>query len=194
MSEIRAAERAVPEAPGEPWYRHRSWLVLPPLVLALVTTRFGVESTLLPWILGLALFGAGVAVRVWAQQHLHYRLRAETRLTITGPYGRCRNPVYVGNTLVCAGLTALSGQLVLVPVTVLWCAVLYGRVVRYEEAILRERYGEGYRDYTERVPRWRPRRSEAPMGLHNEHLRASLLAESHHLLFLVPFVLKALAR
>ena len=86
------------------FYRFRGWLVAPPLLLALFSTAGRVDRPWLCWGLGLALFAAGVFVRLWAQEHLHYRLRAETALTRTGPYRRMRNPIYVGNTLIGAGL------------------------------------------------------------------------------------------
>lgn len=86
-------------ASGESWYRHRGWLVLPPLLLALFIHDFELEKHALVWGSGLTLFVAGVALRLWAQQHVHYRLAAETVCTRSGPYALTRNPIYIGNTL-----------------------------------------------------------------------------------------------
>jgi protein-S-isoprenylcysteine O-methyltransferase Ste14 len=171
------------------FYRFRGWLVAPPLLFALFSTLGRAHRPVLCWSLGLGLFALGVAVRVWAQQHLHYRLRTPTALTRTGPYARLRNPIYVGNTLVGAGLVACSGLLWLVAPTAVWFLAVYAVVVRYEEGVLAEQYGEPYRRFLAEIPRWMPRkRARVGLQLVNEHLGASLLAELHNLLFLLPFV------
>lgn len=174
------------------FYRLRGWLVAPPLLFALFTTIGRVDRPVLAWSLGLVLFGLGVFLRLWAQQHLHYRLRAETSLTRSGPYLRTRNPIYVGNTLIGAGLVATSGLLWLVVPTAVWFLVVYAVVARHEEEVLEARYGAAYRRFLDEVPRWWPRRSvDAPLDLTNEHLGASIVAELHNLLFLIPFLVRA---
>ena len=166
------------------FYRFRGWLVAPPLLFALFSTLGRVDRPILCWALGLGLFACGVFLRVWAQQHLHYRLRVDTTLTRTGPYRRMRNPIYWGNTLVGAGLVATSGLLWLAVPTAAWFLAVYAVVVRY---------GEPYRRFLAEIPRWIPRPSEgSKLELVNEHLGASLVAELHNLLFLIPFVARAL--
>jgi protein-S-isoprenylcysteine O-methyltransferase Ste14 len=175
------------------FYRFRGWLVAPPLLLALFWTAGRVDRPVLCWTLGLGLFAVGVFLRVWAQQHLHYRLRVDTTLTRTGPYRRLRNPIYWGNTLIGAGLVATSGLLWLVLPTAAWFLGVYAVVVRYEEGVLTELYGEPYRRFLEEIPRWIPRSSgTADLELVNEHLGPSLVAELHNFLFLIPFVARAL--
>lgn len=175
------------------FYRFRGWLVAPPLLFALFTTVGRADRPVLSWALGLVLFALGVFLRLWAQQHLHYRLETETALTRSGPYLWARNPIYVGNTLVGAGLVATSGLLWLVVPTAAWFLAVYAVVARYEEGVLEETYGEPYRVFREETPRWWPRvPSEGRLELVNEHLGASIVAELHNLLFLVPFVVRAL--
>lgn len=165
----------------------------PPLLFALLSTAGRVDRPILCWTLGLGLFACGVFLRVWAQQHLHYRLRVDTTLTRTGPYLRMRNPIYWGNTLIGAGLVATSGLLWLVVPAAAWFLAVYAVVVRYEEGVLAERYGEPYRRFLAEIPRWIPRWSGgADLELVNEHLGASLVAELHNLLFLIPFIARAL--
>ncbi len=102
---------------------------------------------------GLALSGAVV----------HYFGRAETpvtpwresrRLVLSGPYRFSRNPDYVGQALVVAGVgvfLALAWVLVaLVPALLL---VRYGVIAR-EERYLEQRFGEEYRRFRGRVRRW----------------------------------------
>lgn len=174
------------------FYRFRGWLVAPPVLLALLTTLGRVDRPVLCWTLGLTLFGGGVFLRLWAQQHLHYRLEAETALTRTGPYLWTRNPIYLGNALIGAGLVAASGLLWLVVPTAAWFLGVYAMVVRHEEDVLRELYGEPYRRFLEERPRWWPRPpADGKLELVNEHLGASVVAELHNLLFLVPFAVRA---
>ncbi len=77
-----------------------------------------------------------------------------TALVMTGPYRVTRNPIYIGFVLVYFGLsivlTSVWILLLLLPVLV----ILQRGVVRREEAYLERRFGEAYRAYTKRVPRW----------------------------------------
>lgn len=175
------------------FYRFRGWLVTPPLLFALFTTVGRADRPALSWSLGLVLFALGVLLRLWAQQHLHYRLETETALTRSGPYLWARNPIYVGNTLIGAGLVATSGLLWLVVPTAVWFLAVYAVVARHEEGVLEETYGDAYRAFREETPRWWPRRvpPEGRPELVNEHLGASVVAELHNLLFLIPFVVRA---
>lgn len=175
------------------FYRFRGWLVAPPLLFALFATFGRVDRPYLCWGLGLALFAGGLFLRVWAQQHLHYRLRVDTSLTRSGPYRRLRNPIYWGNTLIGAGLVATSGLLWLVLPSAAWFLAVYTVVVRYEEGVLVRQYGEPYRRFLREVPRWLPHSSPGwGLELINEHLGASCVAELHNFLFLVPFAIRAL--
>lgn len=176
-------------SPGELAYRYRGALLAPPLLAALVAGGGG--SGTWAWGLGLLLFGAGALLRVWAQEHVRYRLGGAHSLATTGPYRRVRNPVYLGTTLLCAGAACTTGRPWLAVAVAAWCAAVYRPVVRFEEGHLERKFGEAYREYRRRVPRWRPRRSSAPMGLANEHLLPALRAEAGTLLVLVPFLLRA---
>ena len=75
-------------------------------------------------------------------------------LVDAGPFRFSRNPLYVGLTLMYAGLAllipALWPLLLLIPVL----AVLSWGVVRREERYLERKFGEGYRSYKARTRRW----------------------------------------
>jgi protein-S-isoprenylcysteine O-methyltransferase Ste14 len=174
------------------FYLHRGLLASPPLILALFLSHGQAENGWLVWTIGLLIFSLGLFGRIWAQQHLHYRLKMDITLTQTGPYGWLRNPIYVSNTLMSVGLTVVSRVLWLVPITILWCAVLYSIVVKEEEKWISKVFGEGYRAYLEEVPRWIPRRSKMCLECVNEDLVPSIRAEIYNLLFLIPFVIKEL--
>jgi len=166
-------------------------LLAPPLLFAAFWIHGETDDDLVNWPLGMVLILAGVTLRVWAQQHLRHRLRQAMRLTTSGPYRFIRNPLYVGNTLVCVGATFLSELLWWVPVTLAWCCILYAFVVRFEEKHLQGLYGAQYQEYRSSVPRWFPRRfSFDNLGMMNNNLWASLRAESAGLLIILPYILK----
>jgi len=172
-------------------YRFRGYLVTPPLIFALFCSHYEMEADLLIWPLGLFLFLLGVALRIWAQEHLHYRLRVRKSLTITGPYSFVRNPMYVGNILICLGATITSELLWFVPITLFYCLGIYSLVVRYEESHLLDKYGESYRRYKVEVPRWFPRSlSLKNISLINEYIRQSVVTEIHCTLLVLLFILK----
>jgi len=173
-------------------FRFRGALAAVPLVVAAVTFRWETERDVLMWSVALTLVGLGMVLRTWAQQHLHHRLRVPLQLTQTGPYSLIRNPLYIGNTLICVGATFAAELLWMVPVTLAWCLVLYSVVVRYEESVLRANYGRDYQSYAASVPRWTPRRLSANLAFINEHLLRSILVEARSLLILAPFVVKEL--
>ena len=77
-----------------------------------------------------------------------------TALVVTGPYAVTRNPIYVGFVLAYFGLAILLTSvwvlLLLIPVLI----VLQRGVVEREEAYLERKFGDAYRRYQARVPRW----------------------------------------
>jgi protein-S-isoprenylcysteine O-methyltransferase Ste14 len=77
-----------------------------------------------------------------------------TSLVVEGPYHVTRNPIYIGFVLVYFGvavmLTSAWILLLLIPVAV----VLQRGVVEREEDHLKRQFGEAYRQYAARVPRW----------------------------------------
>ncbi len=71
-----------------------------------------------------------------------------------GPYNFTRNPIYIGLVTLYFGLSvALTSvwALIFLPFLI---AVLHHGVVLREEAYLAAKFGEPYRKFQERVPRW----------------------------------------
>jgi protein-S-isoprenylcysteine O-methyltransferase Ste14 len=77
-----------------------------------------------------------------------------TALVVVGPYQFTRNPIYIGLVLAYFGLavmlTSVWVLLLLIPVLL----ILQRGVVEREEIYLERRFGEAYRKYKSRVPRW----------------------------------------
>lgn len=75
-------------------------------------------------------------------------------LCTSGPFRFSRNPIYVGDWFILAGVSLLlttAWPLVFAPL--IWLMLRYG-VIRHEEAHLEARFGDAYRDYKTRVRRW----------------------------------------
>lgn len=172
-------------------YRHRGLLVSPPLVAALAWPAPPPGPG--EWAGAALLFASGAALRVWAQQHLPYRLEAPREMATDGPYARVRNPAYLGSVLVCAGAALASGVPYMAPVAAAWSAAVYRTAARFEEGWLADRYGEAYRRYRRAVPGWVPRRSVAARAaVVTPRLGRAAAVEARNLLVLAPFAVKAL--
>lgn len=102
---------------------------------------------------GLTLDLAAMAVMARARTNILPH-RAADRLVTAGPFAATRNPIYVGNTVLTAGLAlALAEGWLLVAAAA--AAVAVDRLaVRREEAHLAARFGPAWRAYAARVPRW----------------------------------------
>ncbi|HYP67076.1 MAG TPA: isoprenylcysteine carboxylmethyltransferase family protein [Thiobacillaceae bacterium] len=110
--------------------------------------------------LGWGLVSAGVLLTMWAALTIwRHRTtinpyKAVSTLVATGPFAFSRNPIYLGDWLVYAGVTLLLETywtLALAPAV--WWVMRY-HVIAHEEAHLTARFGQAYRDYTSKVRRW----------------------------------------
>ena len=118
------------------------------------------EATLISSTAGAALILIGVAIMVAGARNFS---RAGTpvpsnqpvrALVTTGIHGWSRNPIYVGMFLVYAGIgIAARSPWVLIFALPLVVILRYGVVAR-EESYLERRFGDAYRHYKARVPRW----------------------------------------
>lgn len=80
-----------------------------------------------------------------------------------GPFARLRHPLYGGSILFYLSLVIATMSLA---AFVIWGAIVifYNIIAAYEEKLLVEKYGGGYRDYQREVPRWVPRLRPARFG------------------------------
>jgi protein-S-isoprenylcysteine O-methyltransferase Ste14 len=102
---------------------------------------------------GIVLIGMGTRRFVAAGTNIPPSLPT-TALVVDGIYGRTRNPLYLGTTLVYVGLSVAAGSLwaILLMVPLLW--VINVGVIAREERYLERKFGDAYRDYKARVRRW----------------------------------------
>jgi protein-S-isoprenylcysteine O-methyltransferase Ste14 len=173
-------------------YTWRGSLAAVPVIFSSFCFVGEYENNFVIWPLGMLLFLAGWALRMWTQKHLGYRLKIKRSITTSGPYALVRNPIYIANTLVILGTVVMCEVLWMIPVTLLWCAMVYSLVVHYEEQHLAVTYGGKYLEYLAAVPRWLPRLAR-PSGNapFSSSPRQILLAELHVALIIAAPLVKA---
>lgn len=118
-------------------------------------------------VLGATLVVGGLALWIACLDHFSRRgrgtpfpLDAPRQLVTSGPFGRMRNPIIVGELSVVWGVALWTAVEGIAAYALLVTIAAHLVVTRVEEPELRERFGAGYEDYCRRVPRWLPRRSE----------------------------------
>ncbi|HEX3697608.1 MAG TPA: isoprenylcysteine carboxylmethyltransferase family protein [Polyangia bacterium] len=114
---------------------------------------------------GAALVTAGAALRSWATAYLNAdtmmdaRLHTQ-RLVIVGPYRFVRNPLYLGNFLVAAGIGLWASRIGFV-VLMTGLFIFVRRLIGREEAHLADEHGDAFRQFLT-VPRLWPTWGPAP--------------------------------
>jgi protein-S-isoprenylcysteine O-methyltransferase Ste14 len=112
---------------------------------------------------GLAVFGAGAAIAVISVGTFVGKGKgtpapfdAPREFVAAGPYRFVRNPMYIGGLLALLGFGLIMRSPSMALFAPLWSLFAHGFVVLYEEPVLRQKFGDTYRRYCERVPRWIP--------------------------------------
>jgi protein-S-isoprenylcysteine O-methyltransferase Ste14 len=149
-------------------FRHRTALPIP-VAVAILGLRIGEAPPSAPRAAaGVAVTVLGELIRLWGVHHIGVisRTRSERLgpLVASGPFAMLRNPLYVGNIALWAGFAMTARLVWLAPVIVLLLGLEYHAIVRWEERLLESRFGDAYRSYAERVPRWIPTFSRGDRG------------------------------
>lgn len=88
----------------------------------------------------------GEAVRVWAAGHLE----KSREVTNSGPYRVTRHPLYLGSSIIGAGMAIACANLWVAALAALYLGTTITAAMRAEEAHLREKFGDAYDAYAER--------------------------------------------
>jgi len=106
-------------------------------------------------LLGQALRVAVVGYRYIVRGGKNRQVYAEGLVT-TGFFALSRNPLYVGNLLILAGLLVIWNSPLMYAIGVPFFLLGYRAIVAAEEAYLGREYGPAFAEYCQRVPRWWP--------------------------------------
>jgi protein-S-isoprenylcysteine O-methyltransferase Ste14 len=107
---------------------------------------------------GLALIVLCILGRTWCSLYIGGRKNRE--LAQAGPYSVSRNPLYLFSIIGAIGVGAQVGSIALAATAgfIAWLVLLM--TTMREEAALTVNFGDAYRDYMARVPRFLPRLSQ----------------------------------
>ena len=154
--------------------RDNAGVIAPPPLIALAAVLLGLAlDWLLPayvltvllsyWeriVIAVILSGAGAALAIPALRGFRSAgthvepWKASTVLVTGGVFGRLRNPMYVGLTLLLAGLSIFLASDWMLVMTIVFMPVIHFGVVKREERYLEAKFGDAYRAYKASVPRY----------------------------------------
>ena len=142
------------------FFKNRSYTPLP-LAFAII---FFADPSGSAIIFGFILVLVGEIIRLNGVHHAGGATRTRTvgapALCTSGPFGYVRNPLYLGNIIIYAGVVFMAGgpfMWELLGVTVAFFFLQYGLIISLEEEILAGKFGDEYRLYLTTVPRFIPR-------------------------------------
>lgn len=134
-----------------------------PWALSLLSSRYGwVAGHPGFWnLLGLIPLVAGIAGSLWTLV-LHFSESREgldwepdkSYLLTRGAYSFSRNPMYLSELTLLFGWVLLYGSVTVFIAFLVWSAWFSFVQVPREERTIEARFGEAYREYKSRVPRW----------------------------------------
>ncbi len=104
---------------------------------------------------GLALRALVIGYVYIKRGGMNKKVYAENLVT-SGIFGLCRNPLYVGNILIYAGVFLMHGAPLVILFGIGSYLFIYHCIVLSEEAYLEKKFGAGYHEYCRNVGRWIP--------------------------------------
>ena len=145
-------------------FSHRDHLPIPFLVIGILTFLVSPHPSAVrqPWLDGVSvvLMLLGESLRVWCVGIVGAATRSASinakRLVEGGPYAVTRNPIYLGNLLICLGISSFAQSWAVTAACVGYFVVVYRRIILAEERFLRATFGPSYDVFCQRVPRLLP--------------------------------------
>lgn len=152
---------------GNLFFRYRNALFPAMILLGLLLARprypFGDPG--LDAIMDLAgllicMLGQGLRILTIGYEYIrrggkHGRVYANDLVT-GGVFAHCRNPLYLGNIMLFAGMVVMINDPWLYALGVPVVLFVYSAIVAAEESFLQEKFGAAYQSYCARVSRWWP--------------------------------------
>ena len=159
------------------WSRAVAIGVILLVVLSAPSAALPAWLTELAELLGYLLLAGAALWRIWCALFIAGSKNGE--LAASGPYSVVRNPLYLGNLAGAMGFGFAVQQPWLAVALGAAFAAFYPAVVAQEEARLAQLFGERYREYCARVPRWIPDwslyRESATLVVSPRHMRGAIL-------------------
>ena len=143
-------------------FSNRSFTPIPLVVAILYLSSLSYPH----FIFGIGLIVVGESIRIYAVRFAGGATRTTSvgapSLCTSGPYSRCRNPLYLGNMIIYCGVVLVAGgqfmwHLLLFVFT--FFTFQYFMIISLEEETLVKLFGNEYRLYSESVPKLFPRLS-----------------------------------
>jgi len=118
--------------------------------LCAIAVVYFAQPTPMSLAVGASVALLGQVVRLWAAGHLE----KSREVTTSGPYRFTRHPLYLGSSIMAAGVAIGCRSVVVAAVVGAYMFATIAAAIRSEEKFLRERFGDAYDAYAEsRGPR-----------------------------------------
>jgi protein-S-isoprenylcysteine O-methyltransferase Ste14 len=91
-------------------------------------------------LVGMSIAACGEAVRIWAAGHVH----KSREVTASGPYRFLPHPLYVGSSIMGAGLAIACASVPVAILVALYLGTTLTAAIKSEEAYLRRTFGDQY--------------------------------------------------
>ena len=167
MSDSGAA--SPPRGPASPRAGFARWRV-PIGFAAAILVLWLARPTRASLQVGLPIALLGQALRIWAAGHLE----KSREVTTSGPYRFTRHPLYLGSTLMGAGLAIAARHWLVAVLIVAYLATTLWTAIRTEEAYLRATFGDAYDRYAGGSQPTASRHFAVERALRNKEYRAPL--------------------
>ena len=133
------------------------WIISLPLVLSF---QIPLPSVIRWFGGGMALFATGLTLwihRTLGQQYsAKLEIQTDHQLITVGPYSKVRHPMYIALNLFSISVSLISANLLLIMFAIS-IAIPFYWIVRAEEELLIEQFGEEYLEYMKTTGRFLPR-------------------------------------
>lgn len=142
------------------------WLVVAGLAVIFRNFLLGerLDFGLLSW-LGVPVLILGLVLNVWTGRQMSLKSLvgypelklSEGRLVSAGPFSVVRHPTYLAHILMLAGVFLITGYIGTGFLALFDLLISDSVIIPLEERELEERFGDAYREYKKRVPKFLPK-------------------------------------